>query len=454
MKDYLQKHRAIFPYHLADYVCRVMRVSPCKNYCDMLLDVMRNEQCYESIPVFSAADALRLTGIGKMEFIDIVNKCSKLNRPVDEELLPMVPVDFVIQPWWVVCLTNFTSGKFKKLSAEEMATIEKIYTEKKNSFTLFDAEIIKGLYRQGLVYFDVRVDPADCFKEKLVDPILQKSYGTMAFVNSSGEASSSANITSYPMRGSASLEELFANIPNCSKAGAWIGRNEFLDILTNCIFQRNKVTSQILPEVIMEILSRLPIKKIVQMKCINKSFLKLIESEEFAHFYDANPVICIVACQSERNSEFRPNSICRRMYKIFQIDNSPELRDHQSHYRLVNNYHLKDFLKMNGSVNEFFYPKQYHRTKITTYGFGKIKSGKYKVVLISQDHDLDNETILVSITRSDDKIILVSITRSECQDHDLDDETTLVTITRSDDETTLVSITRSECQVYTLGTNL
>lgn len=33
------------------------------------------EQPYDSIPNFSAADALRLAGIGRNEFIDIMNKC-------------------------------------------------------------------------------------------------------------------------------------------------------------------------------------------------------------------------------------------------------------------------------------------------------------------------------------------------------------------------------------------
>lgn len=33
------------------------------------------EQPYDSIPNFTAADALRLTGVGRNEFIDIMNKC-------------------------------------------------------------------------------------------------------------------------------------------------------------------------------------------------------------------------------------------------------------------------------------------------------------------------------------------------------------------------------------------
>ncbi|MCD7462768.1 hypothetical protein HAX54_049333 [Datura stramonium] len=135
MLRYLRRNLALFPYHLADYFCRVMRMSPFRYYCDMLFEsnglratIMIAEQPYDSIPNFTAADALRLTGVGRNEFIDIMNKC-----------------------------------KSKKLTEEEMATINKI-CEEANSFILFDPEVIKGLHRQGLVYFDVPVYPDDRFK--------------------------------------------------------------------------------------------------------------------------------------------------------------------------------------------------------------------------------------------------------------------------------------------------
>lgn len=44
------------------------------NYLSHLFPIM-TEQPYDSIPNFSAADAFRLTGIGRNEFIDIMNKC-------------------------------------------------------------------------------------------------------------------------------------------------------------------------------------------------------------------------------------------------------------------------------------------------------------------------------------------------------------------------------------------
>ncbi|KAI4375087.1 hypothetical protein MLD38_012997 [Melastoma candidum] len=167
---YLRRNLALFPYHLAEYVCRVMRISPFRYYCDMIFEVMRNEQPYDSIPNFSAADALRLTGIGRNEFIDIMNKCRskkimwKLNKSIAKEMLPTQPVDFPIEPWWGICLVNFTLEEFKKLSEEEMTTIDKICKEEANSFVLFDPSIIKGLYQRGLVYFDVPAYPDDRFK--------------------------------------------------------------------------------------------------------------------------------------------------------------------------------------------------------------------------------------------------------------------------------------------------
>ncbi|KAI3503517.1 hypothetical protein L1887_31960 [Cichorium endivia] len=170
MMRYLRKNLALFPYHLAEYVCRVMRVSPFRYYCDMIFEVMKNEQSYDRIPNFSAADALRLTGIGRNEFIDIMNKCRskkimwKLNKSIAKESLPSHPVDISIEPWWGVCLVNFTLEEFKKLSEEEIATIDKICKEETNAFMLFDPVIIKGLYRRGLVYLDVCVYAEDRFQ--------------------------------------------------------------------------------------------------------------------------------------------------------------------------------------------------------------------------------------------------------------------------------------------------
>lgn len=48
-----------------------------------------------------------------------------------------------------------------------MATIDKVCKEEANSFILFDPDIVKGLFRRGLIYFDVPVYPDDRFKGTL-----------------------------------------------------------------------------------------------------------------------------------------------------------------------------------------------------------------------------------------------------------------------------------------------
>lgn len=47
-----------------------------------------------------------------------------------------------------------------------MATIDKVCKEEANSFILFDPDIVKGLFRRGLIYFDVPVYQDDRFKGK------------------------------------------------------------------------------------------------------------------------------------------------------------------------------------------------------------------------------------------------------------------------------------------------
>lgn len=41
----------------------------------------------------------------------------KLNKSIAKDFLPTQPVDFPIDPWWGVCLVNFTIEEFKVISA-------------------------------------------------------------------------------------------------------------------------------------------------------------------------------------------------------------------------------------------------------------------------------------------------------------------------------------------------
>lgn len=45
-----------------------------------------------------------------------------------------------------------------------MATVDKVCKEEANSFSMFNPDIVRGLYIRGLIYFDVPIYPDDRLK--------------------------------------------------------------------------------------------------------------------------------------------------------------------------------------------------------------------------------------------------------------------------------------------------
>ena len=65
----------------------------------------------------------------------------KLNKSIAKELLPTQPVDFAIEPWWGVCLVNFTLEEFKVRSFK----IWKVLAQN-HSFAFFFLSMISALF--------------------------------------------------------------------------------------------------------------------------------------------------------------------------------------------------------------------------------------------------------------------------------------------------------------------
>ncbi|CAG0921790.1 unnamed protein product [Notodromas monacha] len=65
----------LYPYHLQDMTVRGLRVTPFQYYIEMIVYIMEQEKSYDSLPNFTAADALRILGIGRNEYIDLMNEC-------------------------------------------------------------------------------------------------------------------------------------------------------------------------------------------------------------------------------------------------------------------------------------------------------------------------------------------------------------------------------------------
>eukprot|EP00899_Mesostigma_viride_P024567 jgi/Mesvir1/5295/Mv15395-RA.1 len=156
----------VFPYHLAHYIVRVMRITPFRYYSDMLLDHMRNELSYDAIPNFTAADIVRVVGIGRNEFIALMNKCKsklmwKFNKAIAKDALPLEPVTPIMEPWWRVSFVNVGVDEYKKMTPEELSVVEQVMQNGVDTVDAFSPAVLIKLYKAGLIHFVVPMAGTD-----------------------------------------------------------------------------------------------------------------------------------------------------------------------------------------------------------------------------------------------------------------------------------------------------
>ncbi|KAK8751572.1 hypothetical protein OTU49_009168 [Cherax quadricarinatus] len=162
-----RSHLMMYPYHLSDVVVKGLRVTPFQYYISILTDIMSAEKSYDSLPNFTAADCLRLLGIGRNQYIDLMNQCRssrKLFRKKNvRDLLPALPSDITIEPWWVVCVGCVTEEDIKSLVKErEKVVIDSLIDVGSQKAGDLDRECVHSLYTKGLVYLDVPISDSDC----------------------------------------------------------------------------------------------------------------------------------------------------------------------------------------------------------------------------------------------------------------------------------------------------
>lgn len=62
---------------------------------------MNSEKTYDSLPSFTAAACLRLLGIGRNQYIDLMNPCRSstffFTRKTAHDLLPVKPIEIAIE---------------------------------------------------------------------------------------------------------------------------------------------------------------------------------------------------------------------------------------------------------------------------------------------------------------------------------------------------------------------
>lgn len=172
----------LFPYHLSDYIVAGMRITPFQYYIKIIQDLLCNEKSYDTLPNFTAADCLRLLGIGRNQYLDIMNqhrtskKFFSIIKKVNAELLPSSPVKNIpIEPWWIVNPGYITEDDIKySTSKQEKDVIDKLVGEQSPALRAgsVDQDVIRRLYLKGLIYFDVIIEDDDLI---VVPPLEGKS---------------------------------------------------------------------------------------------------------------------------------------------------------------------------------------------------------------------------------------------------------------------------------------
>ncbi|KAK6641108.1 hypothetical protein RUM44_012810 [Polyplax serrata] len=163
--DYSRQSLMLYPYHLSDVFVFGLRVTPFQYYIAMMESIMTQERSYDSLPNFTAADCVRLLGIGRNEYIDLMNKCRsgrKLFRKKSvRDLLPNTPVKINIEKWWLVNHGQVTEEDIKFITPVEKKLIDKIIDCGKQRAGDTDFDLLQKLYNKGLIYLDVPINDND-----------------------------------------------------------------------------------------------------------------------------------------------------------------------------------------------------------------------------------------------------------------------------------------------------
>ncbi|XP_026320776.1 protein FAM91A1 isoform X2 [Hyposmocoma kahamanoa] len=155
----------LYPYHLADMIVKGLRITPFIYYVEVVALLIELEKSYDTMPNFTAADCLRLLGIGRNEYLELVAKARSLGRrgrsKAIRALLPRVPISIPMQPWWRVELGYVLEEDVKPLSQSERAVIDLLIDRGSQTAGTLDYNDVKTLYRRGLIYLDVPITTAD-----------------------------------------------------------------------------------------------------------------------------------------------------------------------------------------------------------------------------------------------------------------------------------------------------
>ncbi|XP_029299766.1 protein FAM91A1 isoform X2 [Cottoperca gobio] len=163
---YSSDHLMLYPYHLSDIMVKGLRVTPFSYYIGIMEDIMNSEKSYDSLPNFTAADCLRLLGIGRNQYIDLMNQCRSskkfFRRKSARDLLPSKPVEISVEPWWTAQTGYITEDDIRICSTAEKKAIDKMIDAGPQLAGSMEYNVVLSLYNRGFIYVDVPISDDSC----------------------------------------------------------------------------------------------------------------------------------------------------------------------------------------------------------------------------------------------------------------------------------------------------
>lgn len=164
-------HLMLFPYHLSDFIITGMRITPFQFYLSTMTQLLEREKSYDTLPNFTAADCLILLGIGRNQYIDIMNELRSTHRSFlgiglkrsARSLLPNKPdKDIPIEPWWFVNAGYITEDDVRSMvTLAERSIIDRLVSPDGMTNQILACDLdeahVRSLYLKGLIYLDVPI---------------------------------------------------------------------------------------------------------------------------------------------------------------------------------------------------------------------------------------------------------------------------------------------------------
>uniref|UniRef100_A0A8W7NZT9 FAM91 N-terminal domain-containing protein n=1 Tax=Anopheles atroparvus TaxID=41427 RepID=A0A8W7NZT9_ANOAO len=156
----------IFPYHLADVITKGLRVTPFNYYTDMIAFLLTHDKNYDALPNFTAADCLRVLGIGRNEYLSISSDLKSSSprsffKKNPYHFLPKFPRTVTMHPWWIVEIGHILEKDVENLSMEEINLIDQLIDCGAQTAGTLNLDTVQKLYRKGLIYLDVPISGED-----------------------------------------------------------------------------------------------------------------------------------------------------------------------------------------------------------------------------------------------------------------------------------------------------